>query len=113
MEGSSTINVRDVENAILTAVAESRTLPARFNAFLDDVADTWRSFAPVGTGKYRKSIKTRSVRTRLTASSLRRGAPIGSVYSDDDVEKALAIEYGTSDTEEHAPMRKTYARYMT
>lgn len=108
-----TINSQDIQRAIAEAMVESRDLPAEFDRFLDEVADTVRDLSPVGTGKFRNSIKARRLRNRLDAGALRRGASIGQVYSDDDPEKVAAIEFGTSDTEEFAPFRKAAARFMT
>lgn len=99
-------------DAILDAIVESRDLTTEFDNMLDYIADTWRDLSPVGTGEYRRHVKVERHRARLTRAGLRRGTAVGRVYNDDDEAKVLAIEYGTEDTEEFAPMRKTYARFM-
>ncbi|GLP83597.1 hypothetical protein [Mycobacterium antarcticum] len=102
----------DIEAAILDAMIESRDLPREFDRMLELIADAWRGFTPVGTGEYRSHIQTERYRAPLTRSGLRRGEPVGRVWNDDEDEKVLAIEYGSADTPEFAPMRKTYARFM-
>ena len=107
------MNARDIENAILDAIVESRYLPGEFDKMLDSIADTWRDLSPVGTGEYRRGIKTESYGARLSSGGLRRGTPVGRAYHDGDLEKAWAIEAGTADTPAFHPMMRTYARFMT
>ena len=78
---------------------------------MDTVAETWRERVPESTGTYKRSIKKRSLSAHFSAGALRRGTAVGQVYSDDDPGKVAAIEFGTEDTPEIAPMRKTAARF--
>jgi hypothetical protein len=103
------MNQREIETAILEEIRKSGTLRREFEDYLERIAADWRKLAPVDTGTYRKSIKVKKAGGRL--GDVTQGAPIGSVYSDDDPDKVAAIEYGTSDTKEFAPMRKTAAAF--
>lgn len=109
----SRLNTRDIRDAILDAIIESPEVLTELNDVLDDIAETWRELSPVGTGKYRRSITTERKHTRLTRAGLLRGFTFGRVHSTDDDEKVLVIEYGSEDTPEFKPMRKTLARFLS
>lgn len=87
------VDPSEVENAIVDEIKDGKA-QTDVDAFTDKVADTVRGLSPVGTGKFRRSIKTR------------KSPMAGQIYSDDDPDKVAAIEYGTSDTPEFAPFAK-------
>lgn len=106
------IRLKDIESGVFDSINSSRELRRAMKRFIDDVHDTWLNVwdasmegvlaqetgdpHPYQTGDYRASIKKRNLplRQRLfIKSTLRKGIPIGLVYSDD--EKAHWIEYGT------------------
>lgn len=129
------VNLRDVQNAIFDGIEDNAELRRALDDFVDDVHTTWVNIwvasgpHPYTTGDYLAHIK----KTKMTKwyrghvrNFLRKhgGLPIGMVYNDSDV--AHFVEYGTGDdkpggnspfgpftpTEEFAPMRRTYARFM-
>lgn len=94
------IDPREVERAIAEEVKRGAAQPD-VDEFTEQVADTVRDFSPVGTGKFRRSIKTNKT-GRLDGNY---------VYSDDDPEKVEALEYGTSDTEAFSPFAKAALKH--
>ncbi|BBY43245.1 HK97 gp10 family phage protein [Mycolicibacterium celeriflavum] len=102
------IDPREIEKAIAEEAKSSSAVRSELDEFVEEVAETVRSLAPVDTGKFRNSIKARKS-GRLNGIDKGSGVQVGEVYSDDPA--APFIEHGTGDTPAHAPFLRTAFRY--
>lgn len=128
------INLRDIDDALLEGVNDSKELRQIYNDFIDDCEAVWKrvweasgvmtkeGFHAYDTGDYIAHLKKKEIPYRKWAKKfLFEGVPVGAVYNDSPV--AHFIEYGTNvdkpgghspwgpntPTPEFAPMRKTWA----
>lgn len=90
---------KEIEDAILEAIAEDQELRTKLEAVPDAVADTVQSFTPVDTGTAKASIEVQARRTPYKRLGTRR-IKIGEVFSEDDPAKINALEYGRSDADD-------------
>lgn len=79
----------------LDASAKGGEFDAEITAMCDEVIELWRSNSPEDSGEYKASIQ------------MIRPADGGTAEVAATVEYANIIEYGSVDTPEFAPMRKT------
>lgn len=130
------VSLREIDDAVWEGIEDNKELRRAYDDFVDDIHTTWVNIwvasgpHPYTTGDYLAHIKKAKLskwyrghmRNFLTRF---KGMPIGQVYNDSDV--AHFVEYGTeadkpgghspwgpnTPTEKFAPMRKTYARFLT
>ncbi|BBX01862.1 hypothetical protein BST36_20785 [Mycolicibacterium moriokaense] len=90
----------EIEDAILSAIAEDAELRRQLEAIPDKVADTVTALVPVDTGTAKASIEVKARRSPYKRLSTRR-IKIGEVYSDDDPAKINTLEYGRSESDDN------------
>lgn len=129
------VSLKEIDDAIFDGIENNRELRRAYDDLVDDIHTTWVNLwvasgpHPYATGNYLAHIKkvklSRYYRMRVRNYLKRYGLPIGQVYNDSPI--AHFIEYGTgpdkpdsrspwgpnTPTPEFAPMRKTYARFLT
>lgn len=129
------VSLKEIDDAVWEGIEDNKELRRAYDDFVDDVHTTWVNIwvasgpHPYATGNYLAHIKKAKL-SKWYRGHMRnflnrfKGMPIGQVYNDSDI--AHFIEYGTkidnpdsrspwgrfTPTEEFAPMRKTYARFL-
>lgn len=93
---------KEIEDAILEAIAEDQELRAQLEAIPDKVADTVQSFTPVDSGTAKASIEVQARRTPYRRLGTRR-IKIGEVFSEDDPAKINTLEYGRGEQDDNGP----------
>ena len=102
----------DIQDALISGMADSRALKRAAIDFVDEAADTWRTVwdvsaqgvlasetgipHPYQTGDYREHIKKKHVEfisEKMIRQAMIDGALLGSVYNDSEV--AHWVEHGT------------------
>ncbi|MBO0676786.1 hypothetical protein JRC04_04840 [Mycolicibacterium sp. S2-37] len=124
------VSLKDVDNAILEGIDNSRELRRVYYDFIDDVEETWKRMweasgpHPYETGDYIAHLKKKVPgRGKWIKKFLKAGIPFGAVYNDHEL--AHIIEYGSgpdnpdsaspfgpdTPTPAFQPMLMTWARY--